>query len=95
MSANPPLKPCMPGFELIRRRWNDKENIAEAKILPGEFYVTGHDEQIVTVLGSCIAVCVRDIKSGVGGMNHFMLPSISHEQLESRKQTRTLEMKRK
>ena len=29
---------------------------------------------IDTVLGSCIAACLYDPVSGVGGMNHFMLP---------------------
>ena len=28
-----------------------------------------------TVLGSCIAVCLRDPAARVGGMNHFLLPS--------------------
>lgn len=28
-----------------------------------------------TVLGSCIAVCLRDPAARVGGMNHFMLPA--------------------
>jgi chemotaxis protein CheD len=32
---------------------------------------------IRTVLGSCIAVCLFDACSGVGGMNHFMLPGRS------------------
>jgi chemotaxis protein CheD len=45
-----------------------------AKVLPGEFYVTGQDKVIVTVLGSCVAACIRDPQTGVGGMNHFMLP---------------------
>ncbi|WP_394778588.1 chemoreceptor glutamine deamidase CheD [Undibacterium sp.] len=45
-----------------------------AKILPGEFYFTGKDMLIVTVLGSCVSACIRDRVSGVGGMNHFMLP---------------------
>ena len=45
-----------------------------AKILPGEFYVTGRDMLLVTVLGSCVAACIRDRGAGVGGMNHFMLP---------------------
>lgn len=45
-----------------------------AKLLPGEYYVTDHDMLIVTVLGSCIAVCLRDKVTGFGGMNHFMLP---------------------
>ncbi len=45
-----------------------------AKILPGEYYVTGRDMLLVTVLGSCVAACIRDPKTGLGGMNHFMLP---------------------
>ncbi|MBI1835110.1 MAG: chemoreceptor glutamine deamidase CheD [Burkholderiales bacterium] len=45
-----------------------------AKILPGEYYFTGKDMLIVTVLGSCVSACIRDRVSGVGGMNHFMLP---------------------
>ena len=45
-----------------------------AKILPGEYYFTPKDMLIVTVLGSCVAACIRDKVSGIGGMNHFMLP---------------------
>jgi len=49
-------------------------NLDAAKVLPGEYYVTGRDMVIVTVLGSCVAACIRDSQSGIGGMNHFMLP---------------------
>ena len=45
-----------------------------AKILPGEYYVTQRDMVLVTVLGSCVTACIRDRVSGIGGMNHFMLP---------------------
>lgn len=45
-----------------------------AKILPGEYYYTCKDMMIVTVLGSCVSACIRDRVSGIGGMNHFMLP---------------------
>lgn len=45
-----------------------------AKILPGEYYYTCKDMVIVTVLGSCVAACIRDRVTGIGGMNHFMLP---------------------
>ncbi len=45
------------------------------RILPGETYTTARkDEAIITVLGSCVAACIRDPRSGLGGMNHFMLP---------------------
>lgn len=45
------------------------------KILPGEYYVTSGDKLIVTVLGSCVAVCLRDTRKCCGGMNHFLLPN--------------------
>jgi chemotaxis protein CheD len=45
------------------------------KVFPGEYYVTAKaDETLVTVLGSCVSACIRDPATGVGGMNHFMLP---------------------
>lgn len=45
------------------------------KILPGEYFATTDITIIVTVLGSCVAVCLRDPKVRIGGMNHFLLPS--------------------
>lgn len=45
-----------------------------AKILPGEYFVSSQGMLLVTVLGSCVAACIRDTDSGIGGMNHFMLP---------------------
>ena len=49
-------------------------NNQAVKLLPGEYYVTDKDMLLVTVLGSCVAACIRDCQSGIGGMNHFMLP---------------------
>ena len=48
--------------------------IDTAKILPGEYYATNKEMALVTVLGSCVSACIRDRDSGIGGMNHFMLP---------------------
>jgi chemotaxis protein CheD len=58
------------------RRYRDPHFDAIAvKVLPGEHYVTeAADEMIVTILGSCVAACIRDPVARVGGMNHFMLP---------------------
>jgi len=53
----------------------DREhNIEAAKILPGEYFATGRNMVLVTVLGSCVCACIRDRVSKIGGMNHFMLP---------------------
>lgn len=57
------------------QRYYDRNFSREAvKILPGEFFVTTRDMLLVTVLGSCVAACIRDPERGIGGMNHFMLP---------------------
>lgn len=71
------LQEALPGFESINRYWDRQRNIVAAKILPGEVYVTPHDELVTTVLGSCVSACIRDNKTGIGGMNHFMLPASS------------------
>jgi len=44
------------------------------KVLPGEYFVSDQELVIMTVLGSCIAACLWDSRTGLGGMNHFMLP---------------------
>lgn len=55
-------------------------NSEAAKILPGEYYTTARDMLLVTVLGSCVCACIRDKVSGIGGMNHFMLPDAGQDQ---------------
>jgi len=56
-------------------RYYDRSFQAEAaKILPGEYFVSDQGMLLVTVLGSCVAACIRDVETGIGGMNHFMLP---------------------
>lgn len=59
------------------RRYRDPRFAEMAiKVFPGEHYVTGdRDEMLVTILGSCISACIRDPMTGIGGMNHFMLPN--------------------
>lgn len=53
----------------------DREfGLSAIKVLPGQYYVTGGDMLLTTVLGSCISACLCDRIAGVGGMNHFMLP---------------------
>jgi chemotaxis protein CheD len=44
-------------------------------IVQGEFKVS-NDPGIVltTLLGSCVAACIREPRAGVGGMNHYLLP---------------------
>jgi chemotaxis protein CheD len=65
---------------LARNLYHDSQfGIDAAKLLPGEYYVTTQPMVLVTVLGSCVAACIRDSQLGIGGMNHFMLPESVHE----------------
>ncbi len=75
--------PPLEGFEHIRRYWDGKHNFIAAKLLPGEYYVTKENELVTTVLGSCIAACIRDSVLGIGGMNHFMLPETTEHRLSA------------
>lgn len=43
-------------------------------ILQEQLYVTNEPMEIMTVLGSCIAVCLWDKQHSVAGMNHYLLP---------------------
>jgi chemotaxis protein CheD len=74
MVVSLPLPPALPQFGHIRRIWDADLGVPVAKLLPGDYYVTRHNEAIFTVLGSCVSACVRERKLGIGGMNHFMLP---------------------
>ncbi len=53
-------------FDPYLKRWT-------VKLLPGEYYVCRDEEVVATTLGSCISACIWDVKTGIGGMNHFML----------------------
>ena len=75
-------KPSIAGFAHVNRYWDREHEIIAAKILPGEYYVTQENELIATVLGSCVSACIRDKESGIGGMNHFMLPETNAGKLK-------------
>ncbi|HNS58384.1 MAG TPA: chemoreceptor glutamine deamidase CheD, partial [Nitrosomonas europaea] len=54
--------------------FDQRLNTEAVKLLPGEYFVTTRNMVLSTVLGSCVSACIYDGQSGVGGMNHFMLP---------------------
>jgi len=58
-----------------RRFLNPQDGCWHVQITQGETHVSNTgDEVLTTVLGSCIAACIRDPIAQVGGMNHFLLP---------------------
>ena len=60
----------------MSRYWEARLNSFIVQVLPGELHVTDEDIVITTVLGSCVSACVRDVRRGVGGINHFKLPNV-------------------
>jgi chemotaxis protein CheD len=45
-----------------------------AYVQPGQIFVSGEPAEAVTVLGSCVSVCLWDGRRRIGGINHFLLP---------------------
>ena len=43
-------------------------------LYPGQIFVTREAMTISTILGSCAAVCLWDMRRRMGGMNHYLLP---------------------
>ena len=58
----------------MHRHYNARFAKEVAILHPGEYFATGDDVIISTVLGSCIAVALFDRRNAIAGMNHFMLP---------------------
>lgn len=68
------MRPQLPGPVATRHYFDRDFGRPAVKLLPSEYYVTGEAKVMLTVLGSCVAACLRDPQAGVAGMNHFMLP---------------------
>ena len=41
----------------------------------GQVFVSTEGKSIVTILGSCVGVCIWDEVNSIGGATHFLLPS--------------------
>jgi chemotaxis protein CheD len=42
---------------------------------PGQIFVTVEPATVTTILGSCVSVCLWDAALGIGGINHYLLPT--------------------
>lgn len=65
-----------PHAHTTERRKEERHDPAHTiTLISGDYYVTDKPgKMIVTILGSCVAACMRDPVMRVGGMNHFLLP---------------------
>ena len=51
--------------------------LRKVHVIQGQYHVADDDVVLTTILGSCVAACIRDPALGIGGMNHFLLPGES------------------
>ena len=63
-------------YNIFQGGWErDGCRVDHVTIAQGEYSASDDpDTVITTVLGSCVAACVRDPKARLGGMNHYVLP---------------------
>jgi len=53
--------------------------VVSCYVMPGEVQSAGVPTRFVTILGSCVAICLYDPVSGVAGINHYLLPGLPDE----------------
>ncbi|MGZ5278692.1 MAG: chemotaxis protein CheD [Pseudobdellovibrionaceae bacterium] len=52
-------------------------------LMPGKIVVADQETLISTLLGSCVAVCLHDPLTKIGGMNHYLLPEVLNNEKPS------------
>lgn len=56
---------------------NPKDLERHARVIPPGGQGVERHRPLATLLGSCVAVCLYDTVARIGGINHFMLPSVT------------------
>ena len=75
MPLSTDAKPTIDRRGAERRAADRDPNVKVTTLISGDYFVTDQPHQmIVTILGSCVAACMRDPVMKIGGMNHFLLP---------------------
>jgi len=64
-APDPAAREAEPEAEATRRR---------VYLHPSRMFVSSEPHVVVTILGSCVAVCLWDRRRGLGGINHYLLP---------------------
>jgi chemotaxis protein CheD len=58
-------------------------SLRAAYLHAGHIFVSRDPSRVTTILGSCVAVGLWDPNTGIGGINHFLLPQWTGSDLES------------
>jgi chemotaxis protein CheD len=61
------------------------EEISRYYLYPSTLFASDSRHMVDTILGSCVSVCLYDLRLRIGGINHYMLPYWNGEGLASPK----------
>lgn len=71
------------GLVALKGLQADRPERAEIYLHPGHVFVSSESHAVMTILGSCVAVCLWDPVLMIGGMNHYLLPYASGNESSS------------
>jgi chemotaxis protein CheD len=63
--------------ERAERCWAEAGERRSVYLQPGQIFASVDPAEAITVLGSCVAVCLWDQLLRIGGANHFLLPYLA------------------
>ena len=79
-TANPPPSADSAGLPNRRRYFDSRLEATVVQVLQGDYYTSDKAGEVIsTILGSCVAACIRDPIALCGGMNHFLLPEAKQD----------------
>ena len=52
----------------------EPSDLIRAYLCPGQLFASAEPTEVTTIVASCVAVCLSDTATGVGGVCHFQLP---------------------
>lgn len=61
------------------------ESVNKYFLYPATLYVSKSQAKVMTILGTCVAVCLFDPINQIGGINHYMLPRYDGKDVPSAK----------
>ena len=61
------------------------EDVSKYYLYPSTLFAADSLHMVDTILGSCVAVCLYDMRKKIGGINHYMLPYWNGDGLASPK----------
>ena len=61
------------------------EDVKTHFLYPSSLFASNEPHIVSTILGSCVAVCLFDATTKIGGINHYMLPFWNGQGLASPK----------